>query len=260
MNHATLKALLDEKVTLFNAPSFINNDPISIPHQFTLKQDREIAGLFAALFAWGQRVTTINKCVDLLQRMDDAPYNFIRHHTESDLKIFKGFAHRTFNETDLLYTLHFLKTHYAQSDSLETAFFFKDETVPSTIEPYLIHFHNAFFQSEYAPLRTRKHIPTPLRGSSCKRLCMYLRWMVRRDNAGVDFGIWERISPAQLICPIDVHVERIARRYGLLTQKNGHWKAALELTENLRAFDLADPVKYDFALFGMGVLEKLRPL
>lgn len=250
---AQLKDFLEEKVALYNQPRFIAADPISIPHRFTQKQDIEIAGFFAAVFAWGNRTTILNKCNELLQLMDNAPYDFIRHHTDGDLKKFLAFKHRTFNTTDLLYFISFLQYYYSQHISLESAFSVWLTNKDATVEKALVHFHHYFFSLPYAPERTKKHIATPERGSHCKRLNMFLRWMVRNDKAGVDFGIWNELSPAQLVCPIDVHVARVARRLHLLTAKQLNWKAALELTENLRQFDPDDPVKYDLALFSLGV-------
>lgn len=253
---SALKKFLDEKVALYNSPSFITSDPISVPHLFTKKQDIEIAGLFASVFAWGQRKTIINKSLELMRLMDMAPHDFILHHNESDLKKLGAFKHRTFNYTDTLYFIHFLRYHYSKHKSLEDAFLpKKNETI---VEGALIRFHDLFFSLDDFPARTRKHIPTPARKSSCKRINMYLRWMVRRDDCGVDFGIWKKIKPAQLICPVDLHVERVARKLNLIQSKKTDWQTALELTEALKQFDVHDPVKYDFALFGMGVMEKIK--
>lgn len=253
----SLKLFLDRKVALYNQPDFITNDPISIPHRFVGKQDIEIAGLFAAVLAWGQRKTIIQKCSQLLHWMDNAPYAFIQNHQEQDLKPFLAFKHRTFNATDTLYFLAFLKTFYQTHTSLEEAFTSSLLPEDPTIEKALISFRNLFFSLDYAPDRTRKHISTPASKSACKRLCMFLRWMVRQDSAGVDFGIWKQIRPSQLVCPCDVHVERVARALGLLTDGSSGWNMALELTQHLRQFDPADPVKYDFALFGLGVEREL---
>jgi len=247
-----LKQFLDLKLKQFNNPDFIGSDPVSIPHLFHKKQDIEIAGFFASIFAWGKRSTIINKTKSLMELMDNAPFQFCTQHELKELKRFMDFRHRTFNPTDLLYFIAFLKYHYASHTSLETAFTMHGHT----IEEMLIGFHNYFFSIEDAPVRTRKHIATPQRNSSCKRLNMYLRWMVRKDKSGVDFGIWEKISPAELICPLDVHVARVARRLGLLKRKQTDWQAALELTAQLRMLDKKDPVKYDFALFGLGIFEK----
>jgi uncharacterized protein (TIGR02757 family) len=253
MNAMNLKAFLDEKVAQYNQPRFIEHDPIQIPHLFSQKQDIEIAGLFAAVLAWGQRITIIKKCRELLSLMDYTPFDFIRNHQATDLKPFLKFKHRTFNDIDTLYFIHFLKNFYMKNDSLEKAFLHEGKVIG--MKEALIHFHDLFFSLEDSPLRTRKHISTPERKSACKRLNMYLRWMVRKDDKGVDFGIWEKIAPQHLICPLDVHVERVSRKLHLLTRPQTDWEAAVELTENLKKFDPQDPVKYDFALFGLG-LEK----
>lgn len=256
MMNKDIKDLLNSKVEEYNRPNFIANDPICIPHLFTKKQDIEIAGLFASVLAWGLRKTIINKCKALLDMMDNDPHNFILNHKDTDLKPFENFKHRTFNSTDTLYFIHFLKSHYQQHNSLESAFSQWIKPTDETIENGLIGFHNYFFDSEFAPHRTKKHISTPARKSACKRLNMYLRWMVRDDNKGVDFGIWNTIKPSQLICPLDVHVDRQTRRFNLIQRKQTDWKTAIELTKNLRKLDPVDPVKYDFALFGIGVMEK----
>ena len=252
----SLEHFLNRKVEEYNTIDFIATDPISIPHLFSQKQDIEIAGFFAAIFAWGNRSTIINKCKELLKGMDDAPYDFIINHKPAHLKRLFHFKHRTFNDTDLLYFIQFFKYHYTKSTSLETAFspFLKKKDV--TIENALNGFYKYFFSLQEAPLRTKKHIASPQKNSSCKRLNMFLRWMVRKDKQGVDFGLWKNISPSQLVCPIDVHVARVARRFNLLERNQTDWTAALELTNNLKRFDATDPVKYDFALFGLGVVEK----
>ncbi len=216
-----LCCFLDDKVQAYNTLNFIENDPISIPHKFSTLQDIEISGFFAAILAWGLRKTIINKCNDLLSRMDNAPYDFIQNSSEKDSKSLLGFKHRTFNDTDLLYTITFLKRHYATHKSLETAFL-KGNTMKAKLEA----FHNYFFDDEFAPQRTCKHIATPARKSACKRLNMYLRWLVRKDNSGVDFGLWQSISPAELICPLDVHVGRTARKLQLLTRKQDDWQGS----------------------------------
>lgn len=248
-----LKAFLDEKTEKFNQPSFIEFDPVSIPHSFTKKQDIEISGLFAAVLAWGKRKTIIRKCRELMEQMDNSPYDFVRNHTESDLKRFLDFKHRTFNSTDALYFIEALRSLYTDHKSLESVFF----TSPSdeTVEKGLIKFNQQFFALPDSPHRTRKHLPTPERKSTCKRINMYLRWMVRSDNNGVDFGIWKKIKPSQLICPCDLHVDRVARTLKIIKRKQTDWLTALELTSNLRKMDPIDPVKYDFALFGLGVEE-----
>ena len=290
-----LRAFLDRKVAEYNRPSFVPDDPVSIPHQFTQKQDIEIAGFFAAIFSWGNRRTIIQKSQQLMQLMDNAPWQFVRQHTESDLKKLLGFKHRTFNPTDLLYFIAFFRHHYSLYGSLEDAFLLPWEkqgagigdepvdtpaaagkratrpraattgTAAATPSPYdtgsaLPAFHHYFFSLEedgerIAPPRTKKHISTPEKNSSCKRINMFLRWMVRKDGNGVDFGIWRRIPMSRLICPLDLHVARVARRFGLLTRERSDWHSAIQLTEGLSLLDSEDPVKYDFALFGLGVME-----
>lgn len=258
MEFLELKDFLDIKVAQYNRPDFITNDPICIPHRFSKKQDIEIAAFFAAVLAWGQRKTIINKCTDLFDRMDNDPYNFMLHHGDEDLRRLLNFKHRTFNDTDLLYFISFFKHHYALSDSLETAFLPANfsQLESFTAEHALNHFRAYFFSLPDSPRRTVKHISSPTQKSTCKRLNMFLRWMVRKDQTGVDFGVWTTISPADLICPCDVHVDRVARRLDLITRKQTDWRTAVELTTELRKFDPLDPVKYDFALFGLGVEEK----
>lgn len=251
-----LKRQLDELADHYNQPGFIEEDPISIPHQFSRKQDIEIMGFWAAMLAWGQRKTIINKAQELVELMDGAPYEFITQHTEEDRARFLAFKHRTFQPTDTLYFLDFFQRYYQEHDSLEVAFARHLSPESEHVGPALTGFHEAFFDHPVAPQRTRKHVATPVRKSTCKRLNMFLRWMVRKDKNGVDFGLWEGIRPDQLLIPLDVHVERVARRMGLLTRKQVDWQAVLELTETLRQYDEKDPVKYDFALFGMGVLEE----
>ncbi len=249
----SLKILLDAKVELYNQPSFIKDDPISIPHQFSKKQDIEIAGFFAAIFSWGNRTTIINKSKELLQLMDNVPHEFCMNAGPEGLKRLLRFKHRTFNATDLLYFIEFFRYHYSTHDTLETAFTKWMDKKDESVENGLRGFYNYFFSLPDLPLRTMKHIASPEKNSSCKRLNMFLRWMVRRDNKGVDFGIWKNISPSQLICPLDVHVARVAKHFNLLQREQSDWKAAIELTGYLRTLDKDDPVKYDFALFGMGI-------
>ncbi len=255
---AQLIEFLNRKVDEYNQPSFIKDDPVCIPHLFSKKQDIEIAGFFAAIFAWGQRTTIINKSKELLQLMDNAPHDFCLNATPQNLQKLLLFKHRTFNPTDLLYFIEFFHFHYSQHESLETAFSKWMTKKDATIEHALVGFYNHFFSLADIPARTRKHIASPEKNSSCKRLNMYLRWMVRSDERGVDFGIWKKILPSQLICPLDVHVARVARSFGLLHRTPTDWQAALELTAELRKLDSRDPVKYDFALFGLGVMEQFR--
>jgi uncharacterized protein (TIGR02757 family) len=254
--------LLDQKVKQYNSFEFIEKDPICVPHLFTKLQDIEIAGFFAAIFAWGNRTTIINKSKELLERMDNAPYDFCIGHEDKDLKKLIGFAHRTFNDTDLLYCIEFFKQHYSKYESLETAFFKKNISKnienQNTIEEAFTYFQEYFFSLEEAPARTKKHIASPVTGSTCKRLNMFLRWMVRKDNQGVDFGLWKKISPAALIMPIDVHVARVSRGLGIIKRTQTDWQTAIELTNYCRTLDSEDPVKYDFALFSLGVIEKFN--
>lgn len=290
-NFNELKDFLDVKFDQYNRPGFIENDPICIPHLFTKRQDIEIMGFWASILAWGQRKTIINKCKELIVLMDGAPYDFILNHQETDLKRFANFKHRTFNDTDTLYFLEFFRQHYLRSDTLETAFntlrpnIFRDEfleeekytkeyteTASSTcylgelnsrkqesvVEIALNSFRTYFFSLPDFPARTKKHISSPSQKSTCKRLNMFLRWMVRKDDRGVDFGLWNSIKPSDLICPTDLHVERVARKLKLISRKQVDWLTATELTENLRKFDPADPVKYDFALFGLGIEEQFQ--
>lgn len=251
-SNKNLKEFLDSKVEQYNQPSFIKDDPVSIPHLFTKKQDIEIAGFFAAVFAWGNRTTIINKSKELMLLMNMQPHEFCLNEDLGRLKKLLEFKHRTFNATDLFYFVEFLQHHYRHNESLESAF----AKWGSSVEEMLIGFHHYFFSLEDVPLRTKKHIATPEKKSNCKRLNMFLRWMVRNDNKGVDFGIWKNIKPSQLICPVDLHVARVAKRLNLLQRKQIDWQAAIYLTDYLRTLDPKDPVKYDFALFGLGVMEK----
>ena len=245
--------LLEEKAEQYNRPDFIANDPVSIPHRYALKQDIEIMGFWASILAWGQRKTIINKCLELSSLMDDSPYDFIKNHEESDLRKLLAFKHRTFNATDTLYFIHFFQQYYRRHDSLEFAFSHMLSNSDVTVEKGLVGFHDLFCESEHFSARTRKHIATPIRKSSCKRLNMFLRWMVRKDEKGVDFGIWNSILPSQLVCPCDVHVDRVARVLGLITRSVTDWNTAVQLTTALKHLDPNDPVKYDFALFGLGI-------
>ncbi|MEO1260440.1 MAG: TIGR02757 family protein [Bacteroidota bacterium] len=251
-----LKLVLDGLVEKYNSASFIINDPICIPHRFSKKQDIEISAFWTAMFAWGQRKTIINKASELFGLMDNAPFDFIKNHEEKDRERFLKFKHRTFQPIDTLYFLEFLQWFYKNHSSLEEAFLTKTKPADRHTGGALENFHELFFSLPNAPKRTRKHVATPATKSTCKRLNMFLRWMVRADDKGVDFGIWKNITPSQLLMPLDVHVDRIARRFKLVDRKQTDWLTVLELTENLRKFDPNDPVKYDFALFGLGVLEK----
>jgi len=255
---ADIQKILNQKVKQYNRLEFIEKDPICIPHQYKKQQDIEIAAFFAAIFAWGNRTTIINKSNDLLSRMDNAPYEFCMNHSQKELKKIIGFVHRTFNDTDALYCIEFFKHHFSNHQSLETAFFqnqIRKEKI-KTVQAALTHFQSYFMSLEDAPRRTQKHVSSPVSGSTCKRLNMFLRWMIRKDQQGVDFGIWNAIKPSELIMPIDVHVARVSRTLGILGRPQTDWLAALELTEYCRTLDAKDPVKYDFALFSLGVTEK----
>jgi uncharacterized protein (TIGR02757 family) len=256
MTDDKLMQFLNEKVAAYDQPFFIQDDPVSIPHLFSKKQDKEIAGFFAAIFAWGIRTTIINKSRELMGLMDNAPHDFCLHHSDNDLKKLLSFKHRTFNATDLLYFVSFFKEHYSRHSSLETAFSQWMKKEDEDVEKGLDGFYQYFFSLPHVPGRTLKHIACPAKKSACKRINMFLRWMVRQDKAGVDFGIWKNIRPSQLIIPLDLHVARVAANFGLLQRSQNDWQAAKELTQTLRSFDAKDPCKYDFALFGLGVLEK----
>ncbi len=250
-----LRTFLEGRVRQFNRPAFIEDDPVGIPHRFTHLQDIEIMGFWVAILAWGQRKTIINKASELIDLMDGAPYDFVLNHEETDRKRLLHFRHRTFQPLDTLYFLEFFQQYYRRHHSLEDAFARFITPADPNVEAGLRGFHHLFFALPCAPQRTRKHVATPERKSSCKRLNMFLRWMVRRDDCGVDFGLWRRIRPSQLLMPLDVHVERVARKLKLLDRKQTDWLATLELTDKLKAMDPEDPVKFDFALFGLGVLE-----
>lgn len=249
MADAATKAQLDAFLQRYNRKDFIPSDPISIPHRFSNKQDIEIAALFSAVLAWGNRTTIIKNLNSLMNQMDNQPIDFIKNHREKERKRFLGFVHRTFNDTDLLYFIEFLQFHFTKNDSLEGLFLTDTIHSESHIGSGLAQFHRRFFQLPHFT-RTEKHIATPERNSACKRMNLFLRWMVRYDENGVDFGLWQNIKPSQLLCPLDVHVQRAALKLGILKRTQADWKATLELTEALKQFDSADPVKYDLALFG----------
>lgn len=256
MINEKIAAILEEKFAFFNHPRFIEHDPIQIPHSFSSLQDKEIMGFWVAMLAWGQRKTILQNARTLIDLMDGAPYEFVLQHQASDLKRFETFKHRTFQYSDTLYFIDFFQRHYQSNYSLETAFNCGLQPNDLTVENSLNGFHDYFFQSEWAPERTKKHIASPQKNSACKRINMFLRWMVRKDNAGVDFGLWSTIKPAQLVCPLDVHSMRTAAHLGLMQEEKANWKTALALTETLRNLDPTDPVKYDFALYGMGIEDK----
>lgn len=249
----SIKQILDQKLSQYYNTDFIPLDPISIPHRYIKKQDIEISAFLASIMAWGRRSIIISKTSQLLMHMGSSPYEFIINHTENDLKCFYDFKHRTVNYIDILHLVRFLQDHYKNYESLENAFSLHMCAEDENVERGLIGFHDLVFSLHNSPHRTRKHIATPLRKSSCKRLNMFLRWMVRKDNMGVDFGIWERIKPHQLICPCDVHVMNTSQKYNLIRSSVANWATAVELTNVLKKFCPQDPVKYDFALFGLGI-------
>lgn len=252
-----LKTHFDEYADLYNRTDFIINDPVSVPHCYSKKQDIEIAGFFAAIFAWGQRVTIINKAKHLMQLMDHDPYDFVVNHNDKDIRRIEGFVHRTFNETDLLYFIYKLRKHYQKFDSLEDAFLLHQRVERFDIFESLTKFHHYFTENHLCLPRTKKHIANPSKGATCKRILMYLRWMVRKDTNGVDFGIWNRIPMSSLMIPYDLHVDRVARHYHLIQRKQNDWKTVEELTGFCRLLDPSDPAKYDYALFGMSINERL---
>lgn len=247
-----MKEFLDEMHDRYNRPEFIGEDPICIPHSFSRKEDIELSGFFAALIAWGRRDIIINNARRLMDLMDQAPYAYVMEAGERELDRLEGFVHRTFNAVDCRTLVLALRALYRDHQGLEGAFLVAgaEDTAPG-----IMKMRGLLTETTDFPDRTHKHLANPSRGSSAKRLNMYLRWMVRKDKRGVDFGIWEKISPAILVCPLDVHTGNVARELGLLTRKQNDWKAAMELTRALREFDPADPVKYDFSLFGLGVNE-----
>ena len=251
-----LKVYLDSKHEQFNQLGFIKDDPISIPHRFEKKEDIEIIAFFMAIIAWGQRKSIINSGEKLIQIFNQAPYDFIVNHQEKDLKKCLGFVHRTFNEEDLLSLIAYIKSLYLSGEGLEFSFSKHLNAKDKNIEKALNGFRMAYEESDFFLNRTKKHIAYPDGGSACKRLNMYLRWMVRIDKYGVDFGLWNSISPSQLVCPLDVHVIKQAHILGLIDSEKSDWKTAIQLTERLKKFDKSDPVKYDFALFGIGIDKK----
>lgn len=254
MNQNALCDLLNEKAAQYNSLEFISSDPISIPHQFSKREDIEISGFLAATIAWGQRVTILKNANRLMQSMDNQPYDFVMNAGADDLRKLTGFVHRTFNGDDILFFIEALKYIYTDCGGLESVF--SKGITPDDVSTFkgIISFRDTFLQAPHL-LRSRKHIANPAKGSTAKRINMFLRWMVRRDDKGVDFGLWKQISPAQLCCPLDVHVGNVARKLGLLSRTQNDWRAVEELTDNLKKFDPVDPIKYDFALFGMGVFE-----
>ena len=253
MNQKELKEFLDEKAIIYNNPNFIETDPIQIPHKFSLKEDIEIAGFLVATIAWGNRKSIINNGNKLMDLMGNSPYDFVMNFSENNSERFSNFVHRTFNSKDLIYFLKSLQNIYRNHGGLESVFSNKAEK--DSMQPAIHYFKKTFFELPHL-VRTQKHISDPLKNSAAKRINMFLRWMVRNDNAGVDFGIWKSISPSQLSCPLDVHTGNIGRKLSLLKRKQNDGKALAELDFSLRKLDAKDPVKYDFALFGLGAFER----
>ncbi len=252
MTNLEIKELLDEKYIAYCNPDFIQSDPISIPHQFDEKKDIEISGFISATIAWGQRTSIIKNANSAMQRMGHEPFRFVMEHSEKDLKLLDGFVHRTFNAEDLKQFVRSLKHIYSAHDSLEDVFLEGLNLDERNVKSAISNFKHVFFQVPHQ-IRTQKHVADPMKGSSAKRINMFLRWMVRPADRGVDFGIWKRIPTSILSCPLDVHSGRNARDLGLLSRSQNDWKAVEELDASLRKFDANDPVKYDYALFGLGV-------
>jgi uncharacterized protein (TIGR02757 family) len=248
-----LKEFLDEKVEKYNTLSFIESDPIQIPHLFSKKEDQEIAGFLSATIAWGNRTMIINNSKRMVELMDHAPHDFVMNHNQSDLDSLEGFVHRTFNSLDFQYFITSLKNIYEHHEGLEALLLPKEEEVD--YQCAIANFKEVFFELPHQQ-RTQKHISNPLKNSAAKRISMFLRWMVRQDKTGVDLGIWHTHSPSKLSCPLDVHTGNIARKLKILKRTQNDWKTVKELDKTLRKFDPQDPVKYDFALFGLGVFEK----
>jgi uncharacterized protein (TIGR02757 family) len=247
-----IRDFLNERYLKYNQKSFIENDPICIPHLFHKKEDIEITAFLIATIAWGNRKSIISNGNKLMHWMDFKPHEFILHHSKKDLIPFKKFVHRTFNGSDCIFFIESLKNIYTKHHGLEAAF-----GSSFNCKENIINFRNIFLEQKHLP-RSEKHISNPLKNSSAKRLCMFLRWMVRKDNCGVDFGIWNNISPSSLCLPLDVHTGNVSRQLKLLTRTQNDWQAVEEITSVLKTFDANDPIKYDFALFGIGVNKELE--
>lgn len=254
LNSKELKAFLEHKFDEFNTPSYIETDPIQVPHLFSQPADIEIAAFLTASIAWGNRQSIIKNARRLVQYMDFAPSEFVLNFQEADLERFAEFKHRTFNGTDAVFFLRSLQNIYRHHGGLG-AFFESSFRESGSIKEVLSAFYRLFF-SIPSPERTRKHVANVAKKSAAKRLNMLLRWLVRHDGRGVDFGLWQAIPPSALYIPLDVHSGNVGRKLGLLTRKQNDWQAVEELTEKLRQFDPTDPVKYDYSLFGLGVFEK----
>lgn len=246
-----LVTLLEDKINIYNNTEFIKSDPISIPHMFSQKEDIEISAFLTSVISWGRRTAIINSATKLMTLMDNAPYDFIMNSSEKDLSIFSKFVYRTLNSDDCLFLVTAMRNIYRNKGGLETI---ANNSFDGNILSVITGIRNSIIETPHL-YRSEKHLGNPLNGSAAKRTNMFLRWMIRKDNKGVDFGIWKTIPPSSLICPLDVHSGNVARKLGLLTRKQNDWKAAIELTNNLKIMNPNDPVIYDFALFGMGVFE-----
>lgn len=257
MNFDELKEFLNQKTELYNQPKFIETDPIQVPHRYELKEDIEIAAFLSATMAWGNRKMIVNKLNDLMERMGNLPFDFVMNYSDENFEKIESFKHRTLNSMDLDFYMKSLRNIYENHNGLETAFHFENSDTDSfhAIEKFRLKFLEIPHEK-----RSEKHLSSPANNSAAKRLNMFLRWMVRNDNQGVDFGIWKNISTSQLVCPLDVHSGNVARKLGILTRKQNDWKAASELQLSLKQMDAEDPVKYDFALFGLGVFEGFSKL
>jgi uncharacterized protein (TIGR02757 family) len=254
MNQNELKVFLDFKYDHYNRPEFITTDPVSIPHRYSKKEDIEISAFLTAIIAWGYRPGIIKSASKLMTLMHDTPYDFILNTKEKELQQMKTFVHRTFQNDDLLYFIYALKNIYENHHGLQNVFY-SGYKKSNSIKDSIINFRKIFLEGEHL-IRTEKHVSNPEKNSSCKRINLFLRWMIRNNDRGVDFGIWNNFSPSYLMCPLDIHSGNVSRKLGLLNRKQSDWKAVEELTGNLKMFDPADPVKYDFALFGLGIFEK----
>jgi uncharacterized protein (TIGR02757 family) len=252
LNKADLKEFLDKKVNKYNTINFIESDPISVPHSYSEKEDIEISGFLTATISWGNRKMIIRNAKLMMELLGNSPYDFIMSHDDSHLEKLEGFVHRTYNSNDFIYFIKALQNIYKNKNGLEGIF--NEYSTKDSLQPAIHQLKNIFFELPH-PARTVKHISDPYKGSAAKKINMYLRWMVRKDNKGVDFGLWESISPSILSCPLDVHSGNVARKLGLITRKQNDSKTVNELDMNLREMDREDPVKYDFALFGLGVFE-----
>jgi len=253
INPSELKEFLDEKAAFYEQPKFIETDPVQIPHMFIEKEDIEIAGFLTATISWGNRKSILTNAHKLMELLGNSPYDFVMEHTENDLERLRGFVHRTFNSDDLIYFITGLRHIYKSFGRIE--FFFKQYQQEQYLQKAIHDFKVQFFSLPHLA-RTEKHVSDPLKNSAAKRINMFLRWMIRDHIAGVDLGIWKSLSASQLSCPLDVHSGNVARRLGILSRKQNDGKAVLELDQKLRSFDPTDPVKYDYALFGLGVFEK----